>query len=171
MKDLRYTDDTDLSLGVAGMAIALVACDSESALAGVCLDDDEPLRLAEEFYFSGNPRQNARVAWNEYLRQYRVESALLLGNVMCRHYVAGRRPTADLLQGVHDFLFDEGREHCSLDDDELDRLYQRDLQYHTRLFTHPGVRSVAGDFAALLRMRRHMSAGDVLEQLSRLNNL
>ncbi len=171
MKELKYTDETDRSLGVAGMAIALVACDCESALAEVCIDDDEPLRLAEEFYFSGNPRQSARIAWNEYLRQFRVESALLLGNVLCRHYAAGRRPSDELMTRLHDFIFAEGRDHCELDDDELDRLYQRDLQYHTRLFTHPGVRTVAGDFATLLRMRRRMSAGDVLEQLARLNNI
>lgn len=171
MTILRYTDDTDKSLGMAGMAIALVACDCEHSLAEVDLDADNPMRLAEEFYFCGNPRQSARIAWNEFLRQFHVEMSMILGNVLCRRYLSGHCPEPELLTAIHDFLRDEGKSNCQLEDDEIERLYTKDLNYHTRLFTHSGVQQVASDLATLLRMRRRMSAGDVLEQLARLNQL
>ena len=43
---LKYTDDVDKSLGLAGMAITLVACDSEELIASVSMEDDEePLEM------------------------------------------------------------------------------------------------------------------------------
>ena len=73
------------------MAISLVACDCEHLLAEVSIEDeDEALRMAEEFFFCGNPRISAKISWNEILRQYQITSGLMLGNVMCR--APGRRP-------------------------------------------------------------------------------
>ena len=36
---LKYIDETDKSLGIAGMAITLVACDCEDMLACVSLEE------------------------------------------------------------------------------------------------------------------------------------
>lgn len=170
--DLHYTDESDKSLGIAGMAIALVACDSESILASVSLEpDEEAFDFTQDFFFSGNPRQSARIAWNELLRQFQIASSLLLGNVFCRARAAGRAPEAAALDMVRAFIDGEGREYCSLEADEIQAVYDKNLRFHTRLFTHPGVLSVARDFATVLRMRRTMSAGEVFEQLARLNSI
>lgn len=170
--NLHYSDESDKSLGIAGMAIALVACDSESVLASVSLEpDEEAFDFSQDFFFSGNPRQSARIAWNELLRQYQIASSLLLGNVFCRARAAGHAPEDDVLDIVRGFIAGEGREYCSLDDDEIQTVYDKTLRFHTRLFSHPGVLSVARDFATVLRMRRSMTAGEVFEQLSRLNSI
>lgn len=170
--NLHYSDESDKSLGIAGMAIALVACDSESVLASVSLESgEETFDFSQDFFFSGNPRQSARIAWNELLRQFQIASSLLLGNVFCRARAGGHAPEADVLDFVRDFIAAEGREYCSLDDDEIQTVYDKYLHFHTRLFSHPGVLSVARDFATVLRMRRSMTAGEVFEQLSRLNSI
>lgn len=170
--NLKYTDETDKSLGVAGMTISLVACDGENLLASVSLEDNEDaMQFAEEFFFAGNPRFSAKIAWNEMLKQYQVACGMLLGNVMCRRFAVGKGVENDLLKVVHDILADAGHTHCSLEDDEIDSLFNKNYRYYSRLFSHSGVLAVARDFATTLRMRRRLTAGEVFEQLSRLNSL
>lgn len=172
MKVFHYTDETDRSLGVAGMAISLVACDCEKMLAEVSVEEGaEPIRLSQEFFFSGNPRQSAKIAWNEMLRQYQVATGMLLANVLCRSRVSHKECDSELMQAIHELVSDLGHDECELDDDEINRLYSENLSYYTRLFSHRGVLTVASDFATVLRLRRTMSAGDVLEQLQRLNHI
>lgn len=173
MNDLmKYADEADKSLGIAGMAISLVACDSEDYLASVSLEEgDEPLELAGEFFFGGNPGISAKIAWNEILRQYQVGSAMIMGNVLCRAHAAGHGLDDRVVDFIHRFICDEGHSMCSLDDDEVENLYNKNFAYYKRLFSHPSVVIIARDFADDLRQRRHMSAGEVLESLRRLNNL
>lgn len=169
---LHYTDEADKSLGIAGMAIALVACDGERLLASVSVEpDDEPFDMAQEFFFSGNPRQSARIAWNELLRQYQIVGSLVIGNVLCRAYSTGHSPAAEVIAAMHDFIIGQAGEYCSLDSDEAEALYNKSYRYYSRLFAHPTVSTVARDFATLLRIRRTMSATEVLEQLSRLQGI
>lgn len=169
---LKYTDETDKSLGIAGMAITLVACDCEDMLAGVSLEDgDESLSMAEEFFFSGNPRFSAKIAWNELLRQFQITASMLIGNVLCRRFCTGTSPDADMLRLVHDIIIEEGSNYCSLDADEAEAVYSKNYRYYNRLFTHPTVAVVARDFATALRMQRHMTAGEVIDNLRRLGNI
>lgn len=172
MNTLKYTDETDRSLGVAGMAISLVACDCERLLASVSLEKDEQeIQFAEEFFFAGNPRMSAKIAWNELLRQYQVAMGMMLGNIMCRSFAAGHTPDAAALRAVHDILAEMGHTHCSLEDDEIESLFNKNYGYYSRLFNHGGVLVVARDFATALRMRRRMTAGEVVEHLARLNSI
>jgi len=169
---LKYTDETDKSLGIAGMAISLVACDSEHLLAAVSLkDEEETLQMAEEFFFSGNPRISAKIAWNELLRQYQITSGLLLGNVMCRALSAGHGIDKDVLDFVHKLIIGDGQKYCSLDNDEAEAMYNKEYSYYYRMFSHPSVAEIARDFASTLRLQRRMTAGEVVENLRRLSSI
>lgn len=169
---LKYTDENDKSLGIAGMAISLVACDCEHLLAEVSIEDeDEALRMAEEFFFCGNPRISAKISWNEILKQYQITSGLMLGNVMCRALAAGHDVDKDVLQLVHDMIVSDGKTHCSLDDDETEAMYRKEYSYYYRMFSHPSVVVVARDFASTLRLQRRMTAGEVIENLRRLSSI
>lgn len=169
---LKYTDDVDKSLGLAGMAITLVACDSEELIASVSMEDDEePLEMAGEFFFGGNPRFSAKIAWNEILRQYQITMSLLLGNVLCRNLCTGRDIDNDVLQSIHEIILSEGMDNCSLEEDEIDALYNKNYRYYHNLFSHPSVGLVARDFATTLRMQRRMSAGEIIENLRRLSTI
>lgn len=169
---LKYIDETDKSLGIAGMAITLVACDCEDMLACVSLEDgEESISMAEEFFFNGNPRLSAKIAWNEILKQFQVTAGMLIGNVLCRKFCKGISPEADLLKVVHDIIIEEGARHCSLDEDEADAVYNKNYRYYNRLFMHPTVVGVARDFATALRMQRRMTSGEVIENLRKLGNI
>ena len=169
---LKYSDETDKSMGVAGMAISLIACDCEDMLAGVSLDEaEETLSMAGEFFFSGNPRFSAKIAWNEILRQFQITAGLLMGNVMCRRLCTGGAVDAEIMGIVRDIILKEGAEHCSLEEDEADALYNKNYRYYHRLFSHPSVAAIARDFATTLRMQRRMTAGEVVENLRRLSSL
>lgn len=167
---LRYKDEADKSLGLAGMAISLVACDGERYLASLSLEEgDEAFELSSESFFSGNPRFSARLVWNDLFVRFQLSSGLLLGNVLCRW--RGTMPPAEVLDAVHDIVREEGGSECSLDDDEIENVYNKSLAFYRRLFAHRPVIEVADSFADHLRRQRRMSAGEVFEFLSCLSRL
>lgn len=167
---LRYKDEADKSLGLAGMAISLVACDGERYLASLSLEEgDEAFELSSESFFSGNPRFSARLVWNDLFVRFQLSSGLLLGNVLCRW--RGTLPPAEVLEAVHDIVREEGSSECSLDDDEIENVYNKSLAFYRRLFAHRPVIEVADSFADHLRRQRRMSAGEAFEFLSCLSRL
>lgn len=170
---LKYKDEADKSLGIAGMAISLVACDGEEYLAAVSLrPGEEAVDMSPDFYFCSTGRYSAKIAWNELLRQYQTAMAMLVGNVLCRSVVGqGRTPAADVVDALREIARTEGADSCQLELDEADSLFNKHYAYYSRLFNHPGVMSVADEFAGTLRRLRYMTGGDVVEALRRLNSL
>lgn len=174
MEQLKYSDENDRSLGIAGTAISMVVWDAERYIAAVSLDNGpgDGIEMTPDFHFAGNPRFSARLVWQQMIKQLELSSAMLIGNVMCRSYVGnGRRPSSAATAAIRALVRDEARTVCSLDDDETERIYERTYQYVERLFTHPSVASIANNFADTLRTRRRLSAAEVLDQLSALNRL
>lgn len=97
---------------------------------------------------------------------------MLIANVMCRHLVGQRHNVPDdIVELLRSLASGEGRDSCELDDDETERLFNKNYTYLQRVFSHRGVQSVAHDFAATLLSRRSLSRHEVLEQLSALNML
>lgn len=171
---LRYSDETDRTYGVAGMAIALMLWDGEPYLASVSIDRPagSSLEFTPSFGFSGNPRLTATLAWRELIKHFEMSTAMLMGNAMCRSYVGASRPlTSAVTAALRALVRDEGREVCSLDDDEIDIIYNKTHRYLDRVFSHAGVSSVARDLAGALATRRSMSAAEVLDLLAPLNRL
>lgn len=169
---LKYIDEEDKSLGVAGMAIALFACDGQEYISAISIEDDEDsFGFAPEAFFGGNPRFSAKLAWLQLMKEFHIFSGLLLGNVFCRHIPVGKEVKKDIVDMVHDLIFEHGGDVCSLEEDEIESLFNKDLKYFHRLFAHPTVADVARDLAHNLRMQRHLTGGDVLDNLRRLSML
>lgn len=84
---LKYTDDQDKCYGVTGMAVSLVVWDADDMLARIDIDSDDNIEFVPEYYFSGNPRLSAKVAWQYILKHYQASMGMMIGNVMCRHYM------------------------------------------------------------------------------------
>ena len=59
-------------------------------LTSVSLDApvDEVVEFTNEYYFNGNPRLSAKVAWNHILEHYQVSMGMMIGNVLCRSICA-----------------------------------------------------------------------------------
>lgn len=174
MEQLRYTDEQDRALGLAGVAISMVAWDGERMLSAISLESEPGagVEVTPDFHFAGNPRFSARLAWQQMVKQTELASAMIIGNAMCRWYVGrGRRLSSAVNATLRGLVRDEARTICSLDDDETDRIFTHTTEYLDRLFSHSTVASVAAHFADTLRERRRLTASEVLDELSALNRL
>lgn len=168
---LKYKDEADRSLGLAGTAIALVVWNGEDKLTEISLDSapGEGIRFTPDFEFGGNPRLSARLAWQLMYSQLRLTSAMVMGNVMCRSYIGNGRPLSSAARArLRALVHDEGVQACSLDTDESDSLFRELDDIMQQLFTHRAVADMARDFADTLVRRRTLSVGEVLDRLDRL---
>lgn len=172
---LKYVDETDKSFGLAGMAISLIAWDAREWLEAIDLDaaPDEAMRMSADFYFTTAPRVGAKAVWEQALTRFRLTAAMTVANVACRHMShlnhASIPETAD--SSLRRLLSDEGRELCSLDDDEVSRIYGKALSYCIRLFSHPGVKNLASSLATELREKRELYADEIFHILAPLNGM
>lgn len=169
---LKYNDEKDKSYGLAGMAIAMVVLDGEEYLNGVSIDAPvgEGVELSQDFYFIGNPRLSAKIAWNEMLKHLQLSTGMVLSNAMCRSYVQHRHKLSqDLIDTIKDFMREEAQANCSLDDDESDMIFDKSLRYFDRLFSYSRVHDIAHEFASEIVKQRRLSSQEILEQLSQLS--
>ena len=174
MDNLRYTDESDRGYGAAGMAISIVINDGEEMLASVSLEGpaSETVVMSPEFYFAGNPGVSAKSAWNQILKNYNIGVSMMMANVMCRYLVnLHKQIPPEVKKTIHDLAQTEGTDSCQLEADEVDRLFNTNYAYLTRVFSHSGVQSVAHDFVAALKQRRTLSRLDALDLLSALRML
>ena len=168
---LKYNDESDRALGLAGMAVAITVWDGEDQMVAVNLDSapGAGLELTPDFFFAGNPRLSARLAWRQMLKQLELASAMLVSNAMCRSYVGQKRAlssqAASMLRAM---VHDEAVNVCSLEEDEIEALYGRVSDTCTRLFTHQAVQNLAERLAADMRQRRRMTAAEILDILEPL---
>jgi len=172
---LKYADETDKSYGLAGMAISLVAWDAEEWLDAINLDAqaDEAMRMSTEFYMTIAPRVGAKALWEQSLNRFRLTAAMVVANVACREmaYRGHSSLPNEADSALRHALSDEGAEMCSLDQDEVSSVYGKSLAYCGRLFTHQGVKQLAGTLADELRKRRSLTAAEVFELLAPLNHM
>jgi len=171
---LSYRNEDDKCYGATGMAVAVVVFDGEDKLAALDLDADADamLEFAGDFYFSGNPGLSAKAAWNHILKNFNLEMAVTIANVMCRHMVLDRTNVSpQIKKTISQCVFEEGHRWCNLDDDEINRLFEKNYTYLFRVFNHRGVQDVVRDFADVLKRRRRLSRFDVVEQLRALSML
>ncbi len=174
MEKFRYADDSDRAYGAAGMAIGLVVYDGDDILYSIDLDAEpaDILTLSPDFFFAGNPGVSAKAAWTQLVKNFNLGVAMLISNVMCRHMVhSGHDVPANLTLELKALAHEEGAVACALEDDEIDRLFDKSYNYLRRVFAHRGVQAVAHDFASTLATRRTLSRLDVLEQLHALSSL
>lgn len=165
---LRYTDENDRAYGLTGMAIAIVIKDSREYLDHIDLDApaDEMMQFTPQYYFAGNPRLSARLAWNQLVSNFTLNTAIILSDILCRHTLYRNTiPADDDLRHLLETLTGEGLDTCSLEPDEVNAIFNQHLRYFTRIYRHSGVASIARDFARQLISQRHMSAHETLEAL------
>lgn len=168
---LAYADEKDKTYGITGMAITLVALDGEDYLAAIDLDADagEHLRMSPDFGFKGNPRMSAKIVWEQTLRDLRLTTSMAIGNVACRRYVMAHRgiSSADTAE-LRNAMRQDATDHCGLDTDEADRLFESCMGYVDSIFRHAGIAGVANGFAERLTRQRAFSGAEAIEILASL---
>lgn len=173
IEELKYKDELDKSYGISGMVIALVACDGEDLLSAVSMDApaDESVAMTNDYFFRGNPRISAKIAWNTMIGHFRLSISMLLGNVMCRNYVLRHLPLDRATAGsLREIVRSGASDDCALETDEADAIFERCYHDIDRLFSHQGVHSMAVEFSDVLRKRRSLEAREAIELLNSLGN-
>ena len=169
---LSYKDDSDRCYGATGAAIGIVVFDGEDYIDHIHIDApaDSMIEFVPGFYFGGNPRISAKTAWNRMLQSYNSQVVSTLANVLCRTLVNEGMPVRyEVKQRLHEVVSEEGRDTCSLEDDEIERIFKKNYDYLMRVFSNRGVQEVAREMASELRTRRRMSRLEIIEQLRALS--
>lgn len=162
-----YTDITDKCYGLAGRAISLKVLDNNFMIHHVSVDDaGEAMTFTPDFFFCANPRYSAKITWNEMLRQYQLLVGIVVGDVICRSRVHSCRVMdAVSIREMQALVDEEGREHCSLDDDEISAIFDKTFRYLDRVFSDSHVQQLASVVADTLQSRRTLTGSEIEDLL------
>ncbi len=172
--NFKYSNEDDKCYGIAGMAVGMVVWDCENLLASISLDApaDESIEFAPEFYFSANQNLSAKVVWNKTFEHYQLYMGMLIANVVCRNIVRNHSFIEEKVKKqMFAYLEEEGKDSCSLDNDEIKRLFDKNYDYIYRIFNHHGVQEIVHDFATRLKQQRQLSRAEVIDGLRALSML
>ena len=171
-KIMKYRDELDKSDGVAGMALGLSVFDADDLFTAVTIDAEGPecIQFTPEFFFAGNPRLSPRGAWKYILGHYRISVGLAVANALCRRMVLDNSRVDDKLRDqLFNAAYDDGRDYCQLERDEVEPIFDEAFENLTRLFSDSRVRKAMDTFADALQQRRtlsHIDVNDILQQLN-----
>lgn len=164
---LTYLNEDDKAYGLAGMAISLAALDAMDFVADISLDADGPMvNFSHQYYFPSSPAVSVKANWNNLLHNFYITSAMVLSNVMARSMVRMHSPVpSDILDSLYAEIAEEGKETCSLEDDEIENIYNRTSSYMKRIFNNPRVKPAIDEFARTISRRRTLSGNEILDEL------
>ena len=172
---IKYNSTEDKAYGLSGAAIGLYVLDGEAYIGQISIEPEtgEAFSLTPDFYFAGNPRVSAKSVWNHLLENYHLCEAMVISDLLCRRIVC--EGNDDLPQKEQHILkksiYDEGKRTLSLEQDELEKIFNKDYIYLRRIFSHPGVKNVAHVFASALQEHKTLMREQILELLSMLRGL
>ena len=169
---MKYRDELDKSYGVAGMALGLSVFEADDLFTSITLDADETgcIQFTPEYFFAGNPRLSPRGAWQYILGHYSISVGLAVANALCRRMVLDNERVDDQLRDdLFNAAYEDGRDFCQLERDEVEPIFDEAFDNMTRLFGNSKVRKAMDAFADALQQRRTLSHIDVTDILQQLN--
>lgn len=164
---LKYSNDDDRAYGLAGMAISLAALDALDRVASVSLDSDGPMvTFSHEYYFCGSPSISPKATWNNLLQNFHLTSAMVVSNVLSRALVRlGSDVPEEIMSRLKEEIEEEGRESCSLEQDESDAVFNRVNSYMRRIFRNERLHPAIEEFVRTLSRRRSLSGMEIADEL------
>lgn len=170
---LAYLNEDDRAYGLAGMAISVAALNASELIAEISIDSPGTMvTFSHEYYFTGSPSISPKATWTNMLRNFQVTSAMVLANIFARSLVRMKTPVSDeMLAALHDAIVDEGKQSCSLEDDEIEVIYRKILSYNRRIFGNPRLHEPISRFASSISRKRTLSGREIEEELHQLQLL
>lgn len=164
---LAYKDEDDRCYGLAGMAITLAALDAIDRVRAISLDsDDLMVNFDDEYYFQGSPSVCPKTSWNHILENFHITSAMMISNLLSRRLILRKKEVEqDMLSLLYDTIATEGRDTCSLEEDEIRALFDKTLSYSRRIFSNRRIYPLVDKFAQIIASRRTLTGEEVREQL------
>ncbi len=168
---LKYRNEDDRCYGLAGMAISLAALDALDRVSSISLDNEGPMvTFNYSYHFNGSPAISPKATWNNLIDNYQLTSTLIISNMMSRRLVKDRK---DFRQEIIDMLYDEiafeGRETCSLEDDEIRSLFNKTLSYSQRIFNNRRLYPMIDELAHVISRKRILTGKEIYEILRQLD--
>lgn len=167
---LTYLNEDDRAYGLAGMAISLAAHNAIDRVASISLDSNGPMiNFTHAYYFTGSPSMSPKASWDILINNFYLTTAMVISNVMARSMVRLRQEIPEeTLKELYTEIEAEGAESCSLDSDEVNRLYLKTLAHTRRIFSNPRLHNAIDEFAHLLARKRTLSGTELLDELETL---
>lgn len=164
---LSYLNEDDRAYGIAGMMVALAALDAVDRVASVSIDAQGPMvEFSHAYYFSGSPSISPKSTWDNLVSNFHITTSMVVGNVMARSLVRRKEePPKDIFNEIFTQVEEEGRETCSLENDEIERIYTHALSRARRVFGNPRVHPAIDEFARIISLRRSLSGREILDEL------
>ena len=170
MLTLYYQNEDDRAYGLAGMAISLAALDAIDRIAGISIDSAGPMvSFSHEYYFSGSPSISPKSTWNNLINNFYITSSMVVSNVLARSLVrTGEEVPESILDKIRDEMIAEGQDSCSLESDEVERLFARSLSGMRRIFANRRLYPAIEQFAGLVARKRTMTGNEIYDELRAL---
>ena len=170
---LTYQNEDDRAYGLAGMMVALANLDAIDRVATITIDTEGPMvEFSHAYYFSGSPSISPKSTWDNLVENFHITTAMIVGNILSRSLVRLKEEAPqDVMQEVYSQVEEEGRDTCSLENDEIQRLYDHAYSRTMRVFRNPRVHPAIDEFARILSLKRSLSGREVLDELHLLQLL
>lgn len=168
---LYYANEDDRAYGLAGMAISLAALDAIDRVSSVTIDtENEMVTFSHYYYYSGSQSVSPKATWNHLLNNFYLTSAMALGNIKARSAVRlGQNDVpSELISRIKDEITAEGKETCSLEEDEIEAIFAKTLNLTNRIFGNRRLYPAIAEFARHISRRRTLSGLELAEELQML---
>lgn len=164
---LSYLNEDDRAYGLAGMMVALANLDAIDRVATISIDTEGPMvEFSHEYYFSGSPSISPKSTWDNLVSNFHLTTSMIVGNILARTLVRLKEEAPqEIMKQVYSQVEEEGRDTCSLENDEIENLYNHALNRAMRIFRNPRVHPAIEEFARVLSLKRSLSGREVIDEL------
>lgn len=170
MFELKYNGEDDKAFGLAGMAISVASLDALDRIIEIYLDSEGPMvTFAHHYYYSQSPAVSPKDVWHNMMSNLQLTTSLAIGNVMARSLVKqGHEADRAVFEKLRSLVREEGRDYCSLDEEEADAVFDKMMRHSLRLFHNPRLHPAVRQLAEVISRRRRLSVFELAEELELL---
>lgn len=164
---LKYLNEDDRAYGLAGMVISLASLQAIDRVAEVSLDSDGPMvEFSHEYYFAGSPSISPKATWDNLVQNFHITTSMVLSNILARSLVRMKEEAPEsLMRSIYSEVEREGKDTCSLEEDEIENLYNNALTRASRIFRNPRLHPAVDEVARIISRRRNMSGLEIRDEL------
>ena len=164
---LYYNNEDDRAYGLAGMMVALANLRAIDRVATVNIDTPGPMvEFSHAYYFSGSPSISPKSTWDNLVENFHLTTSMVVGNIMARSMVRLKETAPEeILKKIYTEVEEEGKETCSLEADEIKKLYDHALHNAMRIFRNPRLHPAIDEFARIISLKRQLSGREIYDEL------
>ena len=164
---LSYLNEDDRAYGLAGMMIALANLRALDRVANICIDTEGPMvEFSHAYYFSGSPSISPKSTWDNLVENFHITTSMVVSNVLARSMVRLNIDTPqDILDEIYSQVEMEGHDTCSLEEDEIKKLFTSTLTSALRIFRNPRLHPAIKELANIISRKRNLSGREVYDEL------